>query len=118
MPANTPFARTASRPAKGATDEQISAVANFQSGPFSPKEKLGSFFAELHADFSEPELVELFLTAAAFEMFRVLSTASAFPSRPLPPRNDRLLPMPTRRIATRVSQLNGEGALAVFSRAK
>ena len=26
--------------------------------------------------------------------------------------------MPDRRIATRVSQLNGEGALAVFSRAK
>src|SRR2546430_3515627 len=44
--------------------------------------------------------------------------ASAFPSLRLPPRNDRLLPMGTRRIATRVSQLNGEGALAVFSRAK
>src|SRR6516225_10567148 len=30
----------------------------------------------------------------------------------------KLLPMPNRRIASRVSQLNGEGALAVFSRAK
>src|SRR2546422_9959044 len=44
--------------------------------------------------------------------------ASAFPPLRLPPRNDRLLPMGTRRIATRVSLLNGEGALAVFSRAK
>ena len=41
----------------------------------------------------------------------------ACPLRRLP-RNDRLLRMANRRIATRVSQLNGEGALAVFSRAK
>jgi aspartate aminotransferase len=32
--------------------------------------------------------------------------------------NVKLTPMPHRRIATRVSQLTGEGALAVFSRAK
>jgi len=31
---------------------------------------------------------------------------------------DKLVPMTQRRIASRVSQLNGEGALAVFSRAK
>src|SRR5712675_3106693 len=33
-------------------------------------------------------------------------------------RNVKLVPMTERRIATRVSQLNGEGALAVFARAK
>jgi aspartate aminotransferase len=33
-------------------------------------------------------------------------------------QNDKILPNIMRRIASRVSQLNGEGALAVFSRAK
>src|SRR5215831_6386051 len=44
--------------------------------------------------------------------------ACRFPSLHRQARNDRLLPMANRRIATRISQLNGEGALAVFSRAK
>jgi uncharacterized peroxidase-related enzyme len=85
---------------KGATEEQISSVANFQTGPYSAKEKLGfrladklheggkavddSVFAELHANFSEPELVELFLTAAAFEMFPRFIDGLRIPVTPPP----------------------------------
>ena len=70
---------------KGASEEQIGAVLNFEAGPFSEKEKLGfrladmlhqgasnvddEFYEKLKTVFSEPEIVELFLTAAAFEMF-------------------------------------------------
>ncbi len=70
---------------KGATEEQIAGVANFERGPYSAKEKLGFrladslhrgprevdefFFTELKTVFADTELVELFLTAAAFEMF-------------------------------------------------
>src|SRR5882762_11420068 len=59
---------------KGATEEQISGVANFESGPYSPKEKLGfrladklhesgkavddNLFEELNAKIAEPEIVE------------------------------------------------------------
>jgi len=85
---------------KGATDGQISALADFESGPFSPKEKLGfrlsdklhlggsavddSFFAELSTVFLEPELVELFLTAAAFEMFPRFIDGLRIPVTPPP----------------------------------
>lgn len=70
---------------KGATEQQVAAVSNFEAGPFSDKEKLGlqladllhsspkavddEFYARLRNNFSESEIVELFLTAAAFEMF-------------------------------------------------
>jgi AhpD family alkylhydroperoxidase len=70
---------------KGATEPQIEGVANFECGPYSEKDKLGfrladrlhrgpdavddAFYASLKPSFSDPELIELFLTAAAFEMF-------------------------------------------------
>src|SRR5215467_717984 len=70
---------------KGAALPQIEGIANFESGPYSEKEKLGfrladrlhrgaaevdeMFYCELKAAFSDAELIELFLTAAAFEMF-------------------------------------------------
>jgi alkylhydroperoxidase family enzyme len=71
---------------KGAYEVKIASVEQFeQGGAFDEKEKLGfrladrlhkgattvddAFFAELQIAFSEPEIVELFLTAAAFEMF-------------------------------------------------
>jgi 4-carboxymuconolactone decarboxylase len=70
---------------KGASPAQIAAVADFEKGPYSEKEKLGfrlagrlhgggrqvddAFYGELHAVFDDAALVELFLTAAAFEMF-------------------------------------------------
>jgi len=70
---------------KGAYEVKIASVEQFEQGQFDEKEKLGfrladrlhkgasavddAFFAELQSAFSEPEIVELFLTAAAFEMF-------------------------------------------------
>ena len=70
---------------KGASAEQIDAVGDFENGPYSEKEKLGFrlagrlhgggrkvddvFCSELRAVFDDAALVELFLTAAAFEMF-------------------------------------------------
>jgi len=70
---------------KGASAAQIAAVADFESGPYTEKEKLGfrlasrlhgggrqvddTFYNELKTVFDDAALVELFLTAAAFEMF-------------------------------------------------
>jgi AhpD family alkylhydroperoxidase len=70
---------------KGASAAQIAAVADFENGPYSEKEKLGfrlagrlhgggckvddTFYSELQSVFDDAALVELFLTAAAFEMF-------------------------------------------------
>lgn len=70
---------------KGASPQQIAAVADFEKGPYSEEEKLGfrladrlhrggrqvddTFYAQLQVVFHDAALVELFLTAAAFEMF-------------------------------------------------
>jgi AhpD family alkylhydroperoxidase len=70
---------------KGASPAQIAAAADFENGPYSEKEKLGfrlanrlhsggrqvddAFYRELQSVFDASALVELFLTAAAFEMF-------------------------------------------------
>src|ERR1700693_4055949 len=70
---------------KGASQAQIAAVADFQNGPYSEKEKLGfrladrlhgggrhvddAFYRQLQSVFDDDALVELFLTAGAFEMF-------------------------------------------------
>ena len=70
---------------KGVSPAQIAAVADFENGPFSEKEKLGFrlagrlhgggrlvddvFYGQLQSVFDDASLVELFLTAAAFEMF-------------------------------------------------
>ncbi|MDP9146892.1 MAG: carboxymuconolactone decarboxylase family protein [Acidobacteriota bacterium] len=78
-------AHSASARKKGASGDQINAVRNFENGPFTEKEKLGfrladrlhlgarnvddTFFHHLKQAFDETALVELFLTAAAFEMF-------------------------------------------------
>jgi AhpD family alkylhydroperoxidase len=85
---------------KGATDPQIEGVGDFESGPFSEKEKLGfrladrlyqgasavddAFFAQLASAFSEPERVELFLTAAAFQMFPRFIDGLRIPITPPP----------------------------------
>lgn len=85
---------------KGATEEQIEGVANFESGPYSEKEKIGfrladrlhqgaasvddEFFAKLAASFTEPERIELFLTAAAFEMFPRFIDGLRIPVTPPP----------------------------------
>jgi AhpD family alkylhydroperoxidase len=85
---------------KGASDEQIVAVQDFEAGPFAEKEKSGlrladrlhggagqvddGFFATLKGNFSDPELVELFLTAAAFEMFPRFIDGLHIPTTPMP----------------------------------
>jgi AhpD family alkylhydroperoxidase len=70
---------------KGASAAQIAAVADFENGPYTEKERLGfrlaghlhgggrqvddAFYNQLKSVFDDAALVELFLTAAAFEMF-------------------------------------------------
>jgi len=71
---------------KGATEAQISAAgADFEYGPFTDAEKLGfravdrlhrsateitdDFFVELKQNFTDPQIIELVATAAAFELF-------------------------------------------------
>jgi alkylhydroperoxidase family enzyme len=49
-----------------------------------PREVDDSFYADLKAAFSDPELVELFLTAAAFEMFPRFIDGLHIPVTPLP----------------------------------
>jgi uncharacterized peroxidase-related enzyme len=93
-------AHNASAKMKGATEEQIAGVRQFERGPYHAKEKLGfrladrlhggprdvddAFYAELKAVFSDAEVVELFLTAAAFEMFPRFIDGLHIPVTPLP----------------------------------
>jgi AhpD family alkylhydroperoxidase len=93
-------AHNASARKKGATEQQIEGVADFENGPYSAKEKLGfrlsdrlhlgpqnvddAFYAELKSAFNDRELVELFLTAAAFEMFPRFIDGLRIPVTPLP----------------------------------
>ncbi|MGA2418576.1 MAG: carboxymuconolactone decarboxylase family protein [Candidatus Acidiferrum sp.] len=93
-------AHAASAKKKGANDAQISGVQDFEAGPYSEKEKQGfrladrlhrgpceiddAFFAELRQSFTENEVIELFLTAAAFEMFPRFIDGLHIPVTPLP----------------------------------
>jgi AhpD family alkylhydroperoxidase len=93
-------AHNASARKKGATEQQIEGVADFENGPFTAREKLGfrladrlhrgpqsvddAFYAELKSAFNDKELVELFLTAAAFEMFPRFIDGLHIPVTPLP----------------------------------
>ena len=85
---------------KGASEPQIDGVANFETGPYSEKEKLGFrlanrlhrgaaevdeiFYCELKSAFSDLEVIELFLTAAAFEMFPRFIDGLRIPVTPPP----------------------------------
>ena len=86
---------------KGATEAQITAAkGDFESGVFSEAEKLGfrcaerlhrspkeideGFFSQLKAVYSDPQIVELVATAAAFELFPRLIEALQIPTTPLP----------------------------------
>jgi uncharacterized peroxidase-related enzyme len=85
---------------KGATDQQIAGVADFETGPFSEKEKLGfrladrlhrgpdavddAFYSSLKPAFTDLELIELLLTAAAFEMFPRFIDGLRIPVTPPP----------------------------------
>ncbi len=86
---------------KGATDVQIAAVkADFETGPFTEKQKLGfrcaerlhhsarelddAFYAQLKSQYSDPEIVELVASAAAFELFPRLVDGLRIPITPIP----------------------------------
>jgi AhpD family alkylhydroperoxidase len=93
-------AHNASARKKGASEQQIAGVPDFEKGPYSAKEKLGfrladrlhrgprlvddAFYAELKSAFADTELVELFLTASAFEMFPRFIDGLHIPVTPLP----------------------------------
>ncbi len=86
---------------KGASEAQIVAVkGDFERGPFNPPEKLGfrcadklhrspeeideQFFAELRSVYSDPQIIELMATAAAFELFPRFLGALRIPTTPIP----------------------------------
>jgi uncharacterized peroxidase-related enzyme len=86
---------------KGASAEQIAAAqGDFETGPFTEKEKLGfrcaerlhrsareiddKFFAELKRVYADPEIVELIATAAAFELFPRLVDGLRIPTTTIP----------------------------------
>jgi AhpD family alkylhydroperoxidase len=85
---------------KGVSEAQIAGVHDFESGPYSEKERLGFrladrlhggareiddiFYRQLQEAFSPAALVELFLTAAAFEMFPRFIDGLRIPTTPVP----------------------------------
>ncbi len=86
---------------KGATDDQIAAAkSNYESGPLTDAQKLGlrcadkmhssardlddALFAELKQHFTDPQIVELIATAAAFELFPRFVDALRLPTTPAP----------------------------------
>lgn len=86
---------------KGATEEQIGAArSNYESGLLTDAQKLGlrcadkmhasarevddAFFAQLKQHFSDPQIVELVATAAAFELFPRFVDALRLPITPVP----------------------------------
>jgi AhpD family alkylhydroperoxidase len=87
---------------KGATEAQIAAGRlDYESGPFTEGEKLGfraaellhrsaaeitdELFATLKRHFTDPQIVELVATAAAFELFPRFVDALRIPITPAPP---------------------------------
>jgi AhpD family alkylhydroperoxidase len=87
---------------KGASPAQIAAVADFEDGPYREKEKMGfrlasrlhaggrqvddAFYQQLQSVFDDAALVELFLTAAAFEMFPRFIDGLRIPVTPSVPK--------------------------------
>ncbi len=86
---------------KGAADAQITAAkGDYDNGPFTAAEKFGfrvaerlhrsateitdEFFRELKGQFTDPQIVELFATAAAFELFPRFVDALRIPITPPP----------------------------------
>ena len=86
---------------KGASDEQIAATrADFETGPFTPAEKLGfrcaeklhksgrdlddALYAELKAAYSDPQIVELVAAASIFEFFPRFVDGLRIPLTPPP----------------------------------
>jgi len=87
---------------KGATEQQIAAAkGDYEAGPFSDAEKVGfraaerlhrspaeitdEFFMELKQHYTDPQIVELIATAAAFELFPRFVDGLRIPITPAPP---------------------------------
>jgi 4-carboxymuconolactone decarboxylase len=93
-------AHSASARQKGASEAQISSVSDFENGPYTEKEKLGlrladrlhrgaseiddAFYAQLQTEFADTAIMELFLVAAAFELFPRFIDGLRIPITPLP----------------------------------
>ncbi len=94
-------AHTLSARQKGAPEDKVGAVTgDFETGPYTEAEKRAfrcaqklhvspqgvddAFFAALKEFYTEPQLVELFATIAAFEMFPRLIEGLKVPVTPLP----------------------------------
>jgi len=93
-------AHTISAQKKGASEAHLNGVHDYENGPYSKKEKLGfhladrlhggarniddAFYSQLRSAFDDTELVELFLTAAAFEMFPRFIDGLRIPTTPSP----------------------------------
>lgn len=85
---------------RGASAGQIAACDQYETGPFTEKEKAGFRYADqlhqsghavddasfnaLRAHFTTQELIELTAVAAAFEFFTRVNTALRIPVTPLP----------------------------------
>ena len=86
---------------KGATEQQVETVGDFENGPFSEADKLGfryadrlhrspleiddDFYASAQKAFSDRQIIELTAVAAAFEYFTRFVDALRIPTTPLPP---------------------------------
>jgi uncharacterized peroxidase-related enzyme len=84
----------------GATQEQIDAVNDYETGPFTEKEKVGFraadrihesphalddlFYSKVKKCFSDEEIIELVAVASAFEFFPRFVSALRIPVTPLP----------------------------------
>jgi len=84
---------------KGATPAQVDGLTDYERGPFSEREKLGfrsadrlhrspyeiddEFYASLRTVFSEPEIIELMATSAAWEFLTRFVDALRIPTTPL-----------------------------------
>lgn len=91
-------AHTISAQKKGASEAHLNGVHDFENGPYTEKEKLGfrladrlhggarnvddAFYGQLQSAFDDTALVELFLTAAAFEMFPRFIDGLRIPTTP------------------------------------
>ena len=93
-------AHSASARQKGATQAQVDGLHNFERGPYNENEKLGfraadrlhrspselddDFYAALKRVYSDPQIIELVVTAAAFEFFARLVDGLRIIVTPLP----------------------------------
>ncbi len=85
---------------KGATEEQVRGLQDFETGPFSERERLGfrcadrlhrsphgiddAFYSALQRAFRDTEIIELMAVAAAFEFFTRFVDGLRIPTTPLP----------------------------------